>query len=246
MTRSPTAAVRGVWMLLLVVALSGGLPVRAVVTNRTATAGTGPRTPGPILAPAPGVAPSNAAPRMALRGEQQRPEEIEDPLKQVWQVGFVAVVAGAAWLAWVLWRRRKPDPDEPPAPPDPAVIARGRIEAARVWMTDPRRYAAEVSDAVRHYLEDRFGLRAPEQTTEEFLGSLGRKPVLDVRHQESLGRFLEQCDLLKFAGWRPGSQELDGLEAAAVWLVDETAPSGPWKAGPVRPGNDGKGAGDAV
>jgi len=56
---------------------------------------------------------------------------------------------------------------------------------------------------------------------------LSRRPTLDPRHQGPLAAFLEQCDLVKFAGWRPGAHELDGLEAAAIWVVDEASPAGP-------------------
>jgi len=195
-------------------------------------------TRAPLLVPAPAGS-TNAAPRLPLKGEMQRPVEIPDPWRRVWPVAFVTLVAGAVVLAWWRWSRRAPAVRPPEPLPDPAMVARARIETARGLMPDPRAYAAEVSDAVRHYLEGRFGLRAPEQTTEEFLLGLSRRPLLDVRHQGPLVGFLEQCDLVKFAGWRPGAQELDGLEAAAVWVVDETAPTGPWKTPTVQPPGTG-------
>ncbi len=229
------------WLILLpmlVALLGAGASLRCVAATRATNASTtsGP-TRGPILVPMPTPAAggTNAGPRMALRGELQRPVEIPDPWKRVWRVGFVFLVAAAALLAW--WRLTRRPAVAPVAEPlpDPAMVARSRIEAARARIGDPRAYASEVSDAVRHYLEDRFGLRAPEQTTEEFLSGLSRKPQLDPSHQGPLAAFLEQCDLVKFSGWRPGAQELDGLEAAAVWVVDETSPSGPWKQGTVYP-----------
>lgn len=225
----------GLWaMLLCFASLAGAVGPE---TNGTRN----PRAP--ILVPAPAGA-TNATPRLPLKGEMQRPVEIPDPWRHVWTVGFVAFVAGATVFAWWRWSRRAPA-DRPAEPlPDPASVARSRIEAARPMMSDPRAYAAEVSDAVRQYLEGRFGLRAPEQTTEEFLVGLTRRPLLDVRHQGPLVGFLEQCDLVKFAGWRPEAQELEGLEAAAVWVVDETAPTGPWKTPPVQP--PGKGGEHAV
>jgi hypothetical protein len=233
------------WLFLLPVLLSlmgAGTTTRCLAAAKATNASATPApTRGPILVPMPTPAVggtnagTNAGPRMALRGERQRPVEIPDPWKRVWRVGFVLLVAGAALLAW--WRLARRPPVAPVAEPlpDPAMVARSRIEAARARIGDPRTYASEVSDAVRHYLEDRFGLRAPEQTTEEFLSGLSRKPQLDPRHQGPLAAFLEQCDLVKFSGWRPGAQELDGLEAAAVWVVDETSPAGPWKQGTVYP-----------
>jgi hypothetical protein len=40
----------------------------------------------------------------------------------------------------------------------------------------------------------------------------------------SLGNFLEGCDLVKFAKYEPGENELRELHASAVRLVDETEP----------------------
>ncbi len=233
------------WLCLVHVLVSllwVGVPSTCVAATKATNASAVPApTRGPILVPMPSPGTvgtnvgTNAGPRMALRGERQRPVEIPDPWRRVWQVGFVLLVAGAAVFAWWRLARRPPVAPVVAPPPDPATVARERIEAARLRIGDPRAYASEVSDAVRHYLEDRFGLRAPEQTTEEFLSGLSRKPLLDPRHQGPLAAFLEQCDLVKFSGWRPGAQELDGLEAAAVWVVDETSPSGPWKQPTVHP-----------
>ena len=68
-----------------------------------------------------------------------------------------------------------------------------------------------VSDTVRFYLEERFKFHAPERTTEEFLRELGDTDLLADEQKESLGRFLESCDLVKFAKYEPGENELREL-----------------------------------
>jgi hypothetical protein len=60
-----------------------------------------------------------------------------------------------------------------------------------------------ISDILRHYIEDRFELRAPEQTTEEFLAALAATNVLGADDKGSLAEFLQHCDLVKFAKYRP-------------------------------------------
>ena len=55
---------------------------------------------------------------------------------------------------------------------------------------------------MRRYLEDRFELRAPELTTEEFLDVAGSANRLSHDHQSLLRDFLRQADLVKFAGVR--------------------------------------------
>ena len=56
-----------------------------------------------------------------------------------------------------------------------------------------------LSGIVRRYLEDRFRLRSPEQTTEEFVEDLARSPDLTRPHQDLLREFLRDADLVKFA-----------------------------------------------
>ena len=81
-----------------------------------------------------------------------------------------------------------------------------------------------MSDTARFYLEERFDFRAPERTTEEFLRELAGTKLLLPDQKESLGEFLESCDLVKFAKYEPGEKELRELHYSAVRLVEETEP----------------------
>ena len=88
----------------------------------------------------------------------------------------------------------------------------------------PKEFCILVSDTVRHYLEERFAFHAPERTTEEFLRELSETDLLTADQKESLGKFLENCDLVKFAKYEPGESELRELHSSAVRLVEETEP----------------------
>ena len=81
-----------------------------------------------------------------------------------------------------------------------------------------------VSDAVRLYLEERFGLRAPERTTEEFLTDLSRSAALTEPQKDSLKGFLSACDMVKFARYEPQRPELEALYNSALRLIEETEP----------------------
>lgn len=80
----------------------------------------------------------------------------------------------------------------------------------------------ELSAIVRRYLEDRFALRAPELTTEEFLQIARRATVLSSAQRDTLVAFLESCDRVKFAGYRPDADESMATLAAARAFVDDT------------------------
>ena len=97
-------------------------------------------------------------------------------------VGILAVAAVAspfAVRAILAWRRR--------ARRQVYEIARWRLDRL---LAKPRPSAeqidafyVELSSIVRRYLEDRFELRAPELTTEEFLASVGESPDLSRDHR---------------------------------------------------------------
>src|SRR6185312_15161858 len=77
------------------------------------------------------------------------------------------------------------------------------------------------SAIVRAYLERRYEIRAPELTTEEFLQEAVRARGLTAEHRAQLTAFLERCDRVKFAGYRPDETEsLATLDAARAFVED--------------------------
>ena len=149
------------------------------------------------------------------------PVDIPNPwLWAAWIGGTLLLITllAFAWRAWIKARNRRAL--TPPVPPH--VRARQRIDAALLLIGDPRAFAIAVSDAVRIYLEERFQLRAPERTTEEFLRDLQRTAALTADQKASLAAFLEQCDLVKFARFEPPESALRELHESALRLVHET------------------------
>ncbi len=65
-----------------------------------------------------------------------------------------------------------------------------------------------VSNILRYYIEDRFTLKAPERTTEEFLFELKSASVLAEADKDSLEKFLRHCDLVKFAKHEPDDEQV--------------------------------------
>lgn len=139
---------------------------------------------------------------------------------------WMAPCAGALLAFWVFMRgRRTPGAViEIPIPAHEwarrelaALIAEDLIVRRRI-----QAFYYRVSDIVRGYIERRFGVTAPEMTTEEFLdaaGSDGRFPELHARELES---FLVACDLVKYARQIPGSDEAEQVLQAAAGFVERT------------------------
>src|SRR6185295_15208276 len=123
--------------------------------------------------------------------------------------------------AWHWWRKQQTT--LPPAIVIPPHIrAKQRLAEALFFIADPNRFCTEVANAIRVYLEERFNLHAPERTTEEFLNELQQSRQLTRDQKESLGAFLESCDLVKFARFEPTETALRQLHDSALRLVDET------------------------
>jgi hypothetical protein len=139
-----------------------------------------------------------------------------------WTLGGLAL-AVVLYVLWRWWQKRKNNIYVPP--PIPAhVRAKQKLAEALSLIAEPKKFCIVVSDTVRGYLEERFTFHAPERTTEEFLRELSGTDMLLPEQKASLGRFLENCDLVKFAKYEPAEAELRELHAAAVRLVEETEP----------------------
>jgi hypothetical protein len=145
-------------------------------------------------------------------------------------IGVAAAVVAALAIGLILYfaLRKKPVAIPPVIPPH--VRAKQKLEEALSLIAQPKPFCIAVSDTLRFYLEERFTFRAPERTTEEFLHELQATDRLLPDQKETLGDFLKQCDLVKFARYEPREPELRGLHDSAVRLVEETEPA-PIKAG---------------
>jgi len=139
-----------------------------------------------------------------------------------WAGGLAALLALAAPAAFRAWavhraRQRQRSAYEIARSELDALLAEGRPRAET--MDD---FYVKLSLIVRRYLENRFSLRSPELTTEEFLNEMGRSPDLARSHQRMLRDFLVQADLVKFAGYRPEAEVVGQSIAAAERFLEDT------------------------
>ena len=140
-----------------------------------------------------------------------------------WAAWVGGLLAAAAAIVGLLWWRQYAHRQRRISAYDKAMARLRKLEgrglpdasAADAWYV-------ELSATVRRYLEDRYGVRAPELTTEEFLREARRSHELTASHRELLSSFLEICDRVKFAAYVPDDKESTGALAAARRFLDET------------------------
>jgi len=84
-----------------------------------------------------------------------------------------------------------------------ALVAENLAEQGKI-----SEFYERISGILRHYIEDRFDLRAPERTTEEFLDELRYAQTLVPADKSVLEEFLTHCDLVKFAKHDPTTEQV--------------------------------------
>ena len=84
----------------------------------------------------------------------------------------------------------------------------------------------ELTMVVRRYIERQHGVRAPEQTTEEFLAEISR----DSRFMENvlarLRDFLKAADVVKFAAYQPSAEAINTATQTAQGYIETDAARG--------------------
>ncbi|MCP4681914.1 MAG: hypothetical protein GY864_06260 [Desulfobacterales bacterium] len=80
----------------------------------------------------------------------------------------------------------------------------------------------KISNILRRYIENRFGLQAPEQTTEEFLAGIDAGDRLPEKYNPLLRTFLVHCDLVKFAEYKPTQDDIQKTFDSCKAFIAET------------------------
>ena len=122
----------------------------------------------------------------------------------------MAVLAIASLLIWRRCRREKMVAEIRKSPLEVALSALEQLEKDDlVAKGELKEYYGRVSSILREYVEGRYGLQAPERTTEEFMEDLRRDSGTLSKEQKSLlEKFLMHCDLVKFAKFEPSADEV--------------------------------------
>ena len=158
-----------------------------------------------------------------IKGQMKYPVTIEEILP--WAALAVAL-AVLGYLIYRYIRRRKenrglfgkPEPQDPPH-----IIALrelDRIRGEQLWQNgEEKLFYTGVTDALREYIEARFGVSAMEKTTSEIMGDLSDKKI-EPRYYKELDELFKTADLVKFAKYVPQAAENEEVIPMAVRFVN--------------------------
>ena len=134
----------------------------------------------------------------------------------VFVIAFV-VLSLLGLLVWWLARRRKPE-----APPKaPREIALEQLEQSRaeIERVSPYEFSIRVSDVLRRYVTQQYGVPATRQTSIEFLTAAAKATSFSADDKSLLEDFLNRCDLIKFAKYEATTSDSELLLEEAIRFV---------------------------
>lgn len=150
----------------------------------------------------------------------ERPVPLPEPVN--WQV-WAWLAGGGMVLLALLWfaarRLKKERPVMVRSPQELATEELNELLASGLSGTDVKEFFVQLTGVVRRYIERSTGVRAPEQTTEEFLREVSTTTLFSETDRSRLTGFLESADLVKFAGFRPEADAIaDSTERARQFI----------------------------
>ena len=138
-----------------------------------------------------------------------------------------ALLLGALIALLVVWLRRRARADGAETQKDPAyLVALRELEKWRGekhWAPERQKaFYSGITDAVKTYIEDRFGVDAPEMTTGELFDALSKVPDLPEDLRRELQEVFECADFVKFAKHVASQEENARALPTAVRFVTST------------------------
>jgi hypothetical protein len=135
----------------------------------------------------------------------------------------LAAAALAALLAFLWKRRRRLKGGVAPSLPPEAVALSALDELSDVGGIEGRLFYFRLSAVLRRYLHERFGIPAPEMTTEELLAEMDH-PEIGRDRAASLARFFSDATPITYAGRPAAVDRMQKDLDFARGFVRETAP----------------------
>ena len=158
-----------------------------------------------------------------IKGQVQYPVTFSEVLPYL--IGLLVALA-LVWAirALVVARRKRRSPDAAPDEP-PYLVALRKLEKYRgekYWAKDRQKvFYSGITDALREYIDARYGIDAPEMTTAEIFDSLSHTDVPADLFVQTKSLF-ETADMVKFAKAFASDEENASAVPTAVRFVTST------------------------
>lgn len=128
----------------------------------------------------------------------------------LWSLLGVGLVLAGIWF----WQRRKKNKPlfavkkEEIPPYVKAIRSLDGIKEEKLWQAGrEKEYYTRLTDTVRLYLDEEFGIAALEQTSGEIVSALKERTEIEAKERERMEELLSTADFVKFAKYTPLQDE---------------------------------------
>ena len=169
---------------------------------------------------------------------QKDVNDIKEPLSMGITLKEILIIAGIIFLVvglisaialyWLFFRKKKIKitqlfQPKPLSAHEKALGLLDQLRKKKLWETNQvKLYHSELTDIVRNYIDERFGVSSPEQVSDETLAAM--KDKVDEDTFSKLKQILQLADMVKFAKAEPLSNENELSMNNAVDFVNATKP----------------------
>jgi hypothetical protein len=169
----------------------------------------------------------DAIPDLANLEPMVAPKAIDGTTGWIWILPSAFLVLTFVLLLW-LTRGRKIDPAMLPLQ-SPQEIAKAQMEQLLAEQLPAKGlfkdFYLRLTGIVRQYIEGSTGLKAPEQTTAEFLVEARGKSCFSSQQAGMLQDFLEAADMVKYAAQLPDNEQIDdAISRAKLFIESQLSP----------------------
>ena len=147
-----------------------------------------------------------------------------------WSGWALCGLLGAALVAFAIymivrWRKGRPifGQPKPKLPPHVAAIrALEALNSQKLWQNGKHKaYYTRLTDIMRQYLKERYGIQALEMTSDEIMSALSAVELEDKNRGE-LSQLLKTADFVKFAKYAPDAEQNEIAYYDAYYFVEDT------------------------
>jgi len=139
----------------------------------------------------------------------------------------VLLLAAALYLLYLKWSKKEPLFVKKEIPKEPAHLVAFRgldaIRNEKLWQKGlTKEYHSQLTEVVRVYIEDRFGILAMESTSDEIIDAFRKNGTVEKELKDGLFDTLMLADFVKFAKAEPLANENEQSLNFAYQFVDKT------------------------
>ena len=160
-----------------------------------------------------------------IKAQIRYPVTVEEVIPWIGLFWLVAVLV-ILTVCLLMMRKRKDNPEYVRKDPAHIVALRelDKFRGSQMWAPEKQKdFYSGVTDALREYMSDRYGIGAMEMTTDEIIEAI-KELNLSQKLSMDLVSLLRDADLVKFAKAMPEAAENESAYSKVYYFVEETKP----------------------